>query len=112
MSEWRIVDEPDLDRIGISNPDVGCDVYLPHWSKARIETAHSPPESGIQAELLSCHVTDTWNYSLTHVEVERPGGVCTPAYLLEVWIEYCLVMEVHLPFAFGEKLRQKWLERS
>jgi hypothetical protein len=112
MSEWRILDEPALDRIGISNSDIGCDVYLPHWSSARIETAHSPPESGIRAELLRCHTTDTWNYSLSHIEVKGPGGDPTPAYLLEVWIEYCLVTKVQLPCAFGEKLRHKWLERS
>lgn len=109
MDDWRIVDETELDRIGIVSADTGCALYLPHWSTARIETAHSPPESGINAELLSCCTKDNWTYSLSHIE--NPGTSCTPAYLLEVWIDYCLVTQVQLPFAFGEELRQRWLEK-
>ncbi len=110
MDDWRIVEEPDLDRVGIANADTGCEVYLPHWSTAHIETAHSPPESGIKAELLSYHTKDNWTYSLSHCE--STDEACTPAYLLEVWIEYCLVTKVQLPFAFGEQLRHKWLDKS
>jgi len=110
MSEWRIVDEPELDRMGIGNSTMGCVLYLPHWSTARIETAHSPPESGIRAESLIYHAKEAWTYSLSHVEATGETG--TPEYLLEVWIDYCLVTKVWLPFAFGEKLRRKWLEKS
>ena len=109
MSEWRILDEPDLDRMRIENATMGCEFYLPHWSTARIETAHAPPESGINAELLSYNTKDNWTYSLSHVE--SPGETCTPPYLLEVWIDYYLVTKVQLPFACGEKLRRKWLEK-
>jgi hypothetical protein len=110
MDDWRIVDETDLDRLEIVNADAGCALYLPHWSTARIDTAHSPPESGINAELLSYRTKDNWTCSLSHIE--NLGETCTPAYLLEVWIDYCLVTKVQLPFAFGEQLRQRWLEKS
>lgn len=110
MDDWRIVYETDLDRMAIVNGDLGCALYLPHWSTAHIDTAHSPPESGISAELLSYHTKDNWTYSLSHIE--NHGDTCTPAYLLEVWIDYCLVTKVQLPFAFGEQLRQRWLEQS
>lgn len=110
MSAWQIIDEPALDRVGITNAELGYELYIPHWSTTRIETAHSPPESGIRAELLSCHTKNTWTYSLTHIE--DAGESATPAYLLEVWIEYCLVMKLRLPFAFGVELRQKWLEKN
>jgi hypothetical protein len=110
MHDWRIVDETEQDRMKIVNADTGCTVYLPHWSTAHIETAHSPPESGIHAELLSYHMKDNWTYSLSHIDsLSEP---CTPPYLLEVWIDYCLVTEVRLPFAVGEELRQKWLEKN
>ena len=109
MSGWRLLDEPDLDRIGIVNADIGCELYLPHWATAQMETAHSPPECGINAEVLSYHTKDTWTYSLSHTE--GSGETWTSAYLLEVRVEYCLVARLQLPFTFGEKLRQKWLER-
>ena len=109
MSAWQIVDEPELDRTGITNADIGYELYVPHWSSTRIETAHSPPESGIRAELLSCHTKNAWTYSLAHIH--NTGALSTSVYLLEVWIEYCLMTKLQLPFTFGEKLRQKWLER-
>jgi len=110
MHEWQILDEPDHDRIRIANVTMGVELYLPHWSTAQVETMHSPPESGIRAELLNCHTKDTWSYSLSHIE--NASEVCTPPYLLEVWIDYCLVITVQLPFALGEELRQRWLEKS
>ena len=109
MSEWRILDDPNHDRIGIGNSDTGCELYLPHWSSARIETTHSPPECGIRAELLIYHAKDSWTYSLSHVEATGDTGASM--YLLEVWIDYCLVTKVQLPFAFGDQLRRKWLEK-
>ena len=110
MSPWQIVDEPALDRVGIINPELGYALYIPHWSDTRVETTHSPPESGIRAELLSCHTKSTWTYSLTHIEDAEESA--TPAYLLEVSIEYCQVVKLRLPFAFGMQLRQKWLEKN
>lgn len=110
MSKWQIVDEPEHDRVGITNSDIGYELYIPHWSNTRVETAHSPPQSGIHAEIISCHTKDRWTYSLTHIN--NTGGTATSTYLLEVWIEYCLVTKLQLPFTFGAKLRQKWLERS
>lgn len=109
MSGWQIVEEPDGDCLGIINVEMGCEVYLPRWSTAQIAIAHAPPESGIHAELLSYHLQDVWTCSLTHNE--DPGETCTPAYFLEVWMDDCLVLKVQLPFACGEQLRHKWLER-
>lgn len=109
MSTWQIVDEPNCDRIGVINADIGCEVYLPRWSKAQIETAHAPAASGISAELLRCHLQDAWTCSLSHCE--GTGETCRPPYLLEVWMDSCLVLKVRLPFACGEKLRHKWLDR-
>ena len=110
MSAWQIVDEPMLDRVGITNAAFGFELYIPHWSTAKIETTHSPPECGICAESVSCHTKSTWTYSLTHIE--GAGVSATPVYLLEVWIEYCLVTKLQLPFDVGVKLRQKWLEKN
>jgi hypothetical protein len=56
------------------------------------------------------HAKDGWTFSLSHIEVE--GDTCTPAYLLEVWIDYYLVTKIRLPFAFGEHLRRKWQEKN
>ena len=64
MSQWQIVDQPELDRMVISNAALGCAWYLPHWSRAQVTITHSPLESGIHAELLSCHLTSTCTYTL------------------------------------------------
>jgi hypothetical protein len=109
MNRWQIVEEPDFDRIGIINVEMGCEVYLPRWSHAQIDIAHAPRESGIRAEWLSYHLQDTWTCSLTHGE--SPGETCTPPYLLEVWMDACLILKLQLPFACGEQLRHTWLER-
>ena len=110
MSQWQIVDQPDLDRVVISNSDLGCEVYFPHWSQAQVAITHSPPESGINAELLSCHFTGTCAYTLTHAT--GTDAMTASEYLLEVWADNCLVTKVPLPFAFGEKLQQKWLQKK
>lgn len=110
MSAWQIVDEAAHDRVGLINSRLGFELYIPHWSNAQIETTHSPPESGIRAESVCCHAKSSWTYSLTHIE--DAGATATPAYLLEVWIDYCLVTTLRLPFEVGVKLRQKWLEKN
>jgi hypothetical protein len=110
MDDWRIVDETDLDRMEIVNADAGCALYLPHWSTAHIDIAHSPPESGINAELLSYRTKDNWTCSLSHIE--NLGETCTPDYLLHVCFYFCVGTKVLLRFDFVELLLQGWLKKS